>query len=358
MLAATAAGLLLSGCGGERANDEAALSAGSVDLALEQIIDNTVIPSAQAFQSQVSAFNSAASSFCTSPDATGLSNLQSSWNAMALAWYGLVPFNFGPLFDDTVFPQYQYIDSYRVRGTDYTATVRTNQAGLINGDTELSSSYFDARTFQYVGLLALEVASYEALADGVTDDNRTDAATVLAEYQASDRRCGILTGLAGSLQSRADYVVNGWTVDSQSSGTPYRDLFLAGETIDGAEPLTEMISAVQSYLDYLQQRNTVGNVAQIAGTSWAQMSASIASIEATLAGTENSTITLFGLMTAGGNSTDVDTVQANIDAARVAIASENTTDFNSLAAELDGNFKREIPDGLDVSLGINFSDGD
>jgi hypothetical protein len=25
---------------------------------------------------------------------------------------------------------------------------------------------------------------------------------------------------------------------------------------------------------------------------------------------------------------------------------------------LDGNFKREIPDGLAVELGINFSDGD
>ncbi|MDP2613988.1 hypothetical protein Q8W27_17110, partial [Oceanobacter sp. 2_MG-2023] len=76
------------------------------------------------------------------------------------------------------------------------------------------------------------------------------------------------------MQNRADYEVNGWTLDHLESGTSYRDLFLAWDLDDGSEPLTALISAVQSYLDSLQQRDTVSNVAALSGNAWPEMQAS------------------------------------------------------------------------------------
>tara|TARA_R110000868_G_scaffold94448_7_gene260576 strand:- start:4170 stop:5273 length:1104 start_codon:yes stop_codon:yes gene_type:complete len=345
--------LSLASCGGSRENDAAVLSEGSLALALEQVIDGTVIVASEQFASEVSHFNSSIDSFCAAPDESGLSQLQADWKTMANAWYQLVPFNFGPLYDDTVFPAYQYVDSFRVRGTNYTATVRTLIQNLITADTDVSSSYFDTRTFQYVGLLPLEVAVFET-ASGQSQL----AADIITEFQQQPRKCEVMAGLAGSLQNRADYVVNGWTADHLESGTPYRDLFLAAELDDGSAPLTALISAVQSYLDYLQQRDTVSNVAALSGNAWPEMQASIDVISEMLDGSEATTVSLLELIESAGNITEANTVRSNLVQASDAISDQDATTFNSMAAALDGNFKREIPNGLDVSLGINFSDGD
>ena len=69
-------------------------------------------------------------------------------------------------------------------------------------------------------------------------------------------------------------------------------------------------------------------------------------------------MSLASLMQASGNQTSVDTVRSNLAMARDSISDLDATSFNSAAALLDGNFKREIPDSLDVNLGINFTDGD
>ncbi|MDO6681894.1 imelysin family protein [Oceanobacter sp. 5_MG-2023] len=347
--------LTLASCGGSRENDAVALTEGSLSLALEQLVDGTIIVASEQFASEVSDFNNSVDSFCSAPDEAGLSQLQTDWKTMADSWYRLLPFNFGPLFDDTVFPVYQFVDSYRVRGTNYTATVRSNIQTLIDSEseTELGSSYFDGLTFQYVGLLPLEVVAFET-----ASDQSQVAADIVAEFIQQPRKCEVMEGLAGSVQNRADYVVNGWTLDHLESGTSYRDLFLAGDLDDGSEPLTALISAVQSYLDYLQQRDTVSNVAALSGNAWPEMQASIDVITELLEGSESTTVSLFDLMESAGNSADADTVRSNLEQANDAISDQDATSFNSMAAALDGNFKREIPDGLDVSLGINFSDGD
>ncbi|WP_221799985.1 imelysin family protein [Oceanobacter mangrovi] len=346
------AGLMLTGCGGSRANDEPTLSEGSIDKALEQMVDNTIIPAATGFAAEVTAFSESAEDFCAAPDSETLATLQQQWISMENRWYQLLPFNFGPLNDDVVFPAYQYIDSFRVRGTNYTSTVRTQLASWIAADSTLNADFFDGKTFQYVGVLALEVLVFE-------DADRSQLASdIVADFEADSRRCDALQGLAGSLQNKADYVVNGWTVDHLDSGSSYRTMLLAGETDDGSEPLTELITSVQEFYDYLTQRDTVSNIAQLADSSWQAMSASIDITSELLEGTDATTVSLFQLMEIGGNSTDVETVRSNLTAAREAISAQDSTTFNSLAASLDGNFKREIPDGLDVSLGINFSDGD
>ncbi|MGB1091104.1 MAG: hypothetical protein ACPGYX_03185, partial [Oceanobacter sp.] len=142
------------------------------------------------------------------------------------------------------------------------------------------------------------------------------------------------------------------------SGTPYRDLFLAGETDDGSEPLTLLLTTGQEFLDYLNNRNTVTYVASLSGQPWQMMTQSMNQLEGLLDGFSEELVSLFELMDSAGGGNEVTTVSENLAMANEAIEDQDATSFNAAAALLDGNFKREIPDSLDVSLGINFSDGD
>jgi hypothetical protein len=54
----------------------------------------------------------------------------------------------------------------------------------------------------------------------------------------------------------------------------------------------------------------------------------------------------------------IETVEDNLQTLRTSIELQDITEFEIAAAQLDGNFKREIPEGLEVELGINFTDGD
>jgi predicted lipoprotein len=346
-------GLLLSGCDASRPNDEAALTQGSLDLAIEQVIDNTLIPAVSTFASAATTFNSQLADFCAAPDASSLAATQTAWKNLANRWYQVLPFNFGPVNDDLVFPAYLYVDSYRLRGTSYIETVRTEVDNLLVSDDTLNADYFAGKTFQYVGLLALEVTLFETAGSQSADSN-----AVLAEFVEQPRKCEIASGLAGLMQQKADYIEDGWLQAYSGSSEPYRSLFLAGETDDGSTPMVTLITAVQEYLDYLDQRDTVSNVATLSGNAWAEVSASVDVVEDLLEGADTSTVSLFSLMEASGNSSAVNTVRSNIALAREAISDQDAVTFNSAAATIDGNFKREIPDSLDVSLGINFTDGD
>lgn len=343
----------LAACGGERQNDEAALTEGSLDKAVQEIAEQTILTAVNDFANEAEALNSAADTFCAAVSDSNLSALQTQWQTTSAAWYRLLPFNFGPLDDDLVFPAYQYIDSYRLRGDDYTSTIRTAIADWLASADSLDDDFFSALTFNKVGLPAIEIAAFETSAT-----HSTATADIVAEYNSESRKCAVLSGLTTQLQSRADYVEDGWQVAYTGTSTPFISIFNDGELPDGSESLTGLITAVQEYLDYLQNRDVVSNVAPLAGNSWALVSESIDQIERMLAGNEETVVTIFSLMAASGNSGNVDTVEENIQMARDAVADQDATTFNAAAALLDGNFKREIPDSLDVTLGINFSDGD
>lgn len=63
-------------------------------------------------------------------------------------------------------------------------------------------------------------------------------------------------------------------------------------------------------------------------------------------------------MMGNGYSANKTTLQENMDLFKSSIEEENTIDFVSITAALDGNFKRELPDALGAELGLNFTDGD
>ena len=343
----------LTGCGGERANDEVSLNEGSLKKALELITTNTILPAVGQFSAQTQALADNADSFCAAPDSNTLNAVQQQWKNTADAWYQLLPFNFGPLDDDLVFPTYQYIDSYRLRGTDYTETVRTNISSWLASSETLDETFFAAQTFQKVGLLALEVALFET-----SDTHSTAASDIVSEYVASSRKCDALNGLSDYLNSKAQAIETGWSTEFADSGSSYKALFLGDALPDGSAALTTLITAQQEFLDYLQQRNVVTTITPLADHAWSMAGKALDSIEQVIEGSDDTAVSLASLMRASGNQTSVDTVRSNLAMARDSISDLDATSFNSAAALLDGNFKREIPDSLDVNLGINFTDGD
>ncbi|MEM8548896.1 MAG: imelysin family protein, partial [Pseudomonadota bacterium] len=121
----------LSACVNDGGGDDPAPEAPAVnpvvtlEAALERSTDNAIIPAVQTFLASVEAMDSAAESFCAAPDRASLSVLQGRWRTAFENWYRLSLYNFGPLDDDFIFPAYTFIDSLRLRGTDYLETVRS-----------------------------------------------------------------------------------------------------------------------------------------------------------------------------------------------------------------------------------------
>lgn len=352
-LAFFAAAITLAGCVGKD-RGEAPIDASDINVALEQSVDQTVISTAQSFLLEATTFKQDADDFCENTGDEKLARLQVSWRNLFEQWYPLLVFNFGPLNDNIIFPAYTFIDSLRLRGTNYLSTVRGEISEDLASSETLDDQYFISKTFQNVGLLALEAAVFETS----TADHATAIDHILAEYQSQPRKCDLLTGLAGQIEHWANYVDQGWLSEFLDTGEPYRDVFLSGDLDDGSESITQLLVSVQEFLDYLQARSVVTVAAPLAGNTWQAIAAAIDVIEQLMAGTEQTTVSLFDVMVATGNQNAVDTVQGNITQIRTAIDNRDADMLEITLGFLDGNFKREIPDSLDVELGINFTDGD
>jgi hypothetical protein len=63
-------------------------------------------------------------------------------------------------------------------------------------------------------------------------------------------------------------------------------------------------------------------------------------------------------MASTGSQNAVAAVEDSIVQVRQAIANRDIDMLEISLGFLDGNYKREIPDSLELDLGINFSDGD
>ncbi|MEM8489409.1 MAG: imelysin family protein [Pseudomonadota bacterium] len=322
--------------------------------AFEESVDEAIVPSVQDFAQEATATVVSAQDFCGQVDEAGLRELQERWRSLFSRWYRLVPYNFGPLNDDIIFPNFTFIDSLRLRGTDYLETVRGEIARDISGDRELTEDYFARKTFNRVGLLALEATVFETS----TAEHSQAATDILAEFDARPRKCRVLIGLARQIEERAQTIASGWLEEFQDTESAYRDLFLQAELEDGTEPISQLLIAVQEYLDYLQARRVVTTAAPLSGIAWDAVAASMDEVELLLRGVNSESNSFFDAMIASGNQNAVDGVEDSIDQIRRAIADRDPDMLEITLGFLDGNFKREIPDSLGIELGINFSDGD
>lgn len=346
--------LLATGCGGTRENDPIEATSGNLDLALQQAIDNAIIPAVDGFKTQAEGFQSASDGFCSAKNDSSLELLQQQWKTLNEQWFKLANYHFGPPNDDLIFPKYTFINSLRLRGTDYLETVRTEIANNMTNSVTLDDAFFGTQTFQKVGLLALESSIFET-ASGEQSKVSSD---IVNEYANNARKCEILSGLAGQISQHASYIQTGWKTNFKESGTAYRTQFLGNQLADGTAPLTLLITSVQEHLDYLQARNVATTAAKLSGHAWQSISKSIDEVELLLEGSAETTVSFFAIMESAGYQNSVASVKENITEVRTAITDRDAPMLEIALGKLDGNFKREIPDGLNVQLGINFSDGD
>lgn len=352
--------LLLSACGGTSSSLNSSNT--ELNIAATEVIDNTIIPAATLFQSQTKTLVSESQSFCTTGNTTeeNLAKLQQQWIDTNFSWYGLLPYRFGPMINSEVLPTYIFIDNLRQRGNDAHDTIRGKIDSLIaSADDTAYSLAVSQLGANSVGLLALEISLFEDAAN-----QSTTASDIVAEFQSNPRKCQLLIDFGSQLLIRANDVQQGWTTNYRETGKSYRELVVNNQLEavlddDAGESAIEKITlSAQEFYDYLGKREVATNAAQLSSSIWLALDKSLASTEELLAGTSTTTISLNSIMANNRFEQTILDIKANIQTLRTAIDEENTIDMKAAAAILDGNFKREIPEALNISLGLNFSDGD
>ena len=359
--------VLLTACGSDSSTTSKVLGS-EADLAAFQVANNTIVPAANGFLDQAQLLDDQAEQFCRAGNTThdNLLSLQTQWKQTAQAWYRLLPFKFGPMEGGLdihlVEPIYAYVDYFRFnKGSDLTLTVRNKIKEWVDGPAPatITDTFIAEKSASLVGFLPIEVALFE------TTNTQSNVTTdVVAEFSALPRKCQLLTALSSQLLVQANNIEAGWVADYANTGKSYLSLFLNNElesadvNDDGKSAISKITVSVQDYFDYLKNRDVTESTGQISNSIWQSVAASITSVEQVLAGTDATTLSLYQIMKNNGNDLDMTAVTANLEVLKTTISEQNSTNFKAAAGVLDGNFKREIPDAIGVSLGLNFSDGD
>ena len=351
--------MFVAGCGSDGG------TGGGAELlqpALESTVDNTIVPAMESFADEATSFEQEASEFCASPSESTLTALQDRWLELTRVWNQAATYLVGPLDDDPITPSINFIESMRPRGTDYTETVRDTIDSALQSTDPLDEAFFAGLTFNRVGILALEVLTFE---DFPRTAGSTEITDVLEGYNTTPRKCTYLEGMAGLLAERARGVESGWTEDFNGSGTPFRDLLLDGELDDGSLPVPAVIVSAVAHLEYLRRRKLDGILdAQVATRARPDESPFFANLEAALAEIENlmepsnGESGFFDVMTERGFAEFVATVRSNHSAALAAVQAEDRTAAVDAFRNLENSLRREVALGRGVDLGIDFTDGD
>lgn len=351
--------LVLASCGTEETDDRLA-------VAVEQAIDEAVVPAIEDFSTEATAFEAETDTFCAGVDEASLRALQDRWLRLMATWNRTGVYRIGPLYDDPIVPTIDLIESKRPRGTDYTATVRETIAPAVEGATPLDDAYFRSLTFNRGGLLALEVLVFE---DGA-DPPSNAPADIVAAYQATPRRCEYLQGSAALLAERARGVAAGWTESFGDASTPFRDQFLEPTLPDGSEPAVALVTVAIEHARYLYVRKLDGTAdVQVAEAArpeaqpfFGNLEVGVLEIETLFTASGPEGPSLLELMEERG-------FMAEADAFRAAIAEvlawlrdaleggDGAGAFRALAT-LDNTLQNEVATGLGITLPLNFNDGD
>ena len=354
-----------AGCGSD-SSTSISVKGSESHTAVMQVVNNTIIPRVENFATQVASLDNQAETFCITINEANLAATQNQWKVVAQAWYEILPFKFGPMeggLDINILePVYSYVDYYRFnKGNDVTLTVRNQVESWVNSSTPttITDTYFSLKAASLVGLLPLEVTLFETM-----DTQSKVAADLVAEFNAKPRKCQVLTGLTYQLQLHANEILDGWKTDYAQTGISYRQLLQDDqlselvENEEGDSSISKLTVSIQDYFDYLKNRNITTETGQISASIWQSVEPSLYVIKEVLAGTADTSLSLNAIMVNNGFEQTIASVVDNVETLRTAINETNTINFQAAAGILDGNFKRDVPDALGVSLGLNFSDGD
>lgn len=354
-----ASALLAVACDTQRENDELEPDPGTqlaLDVVLTNIADTQILPGFEFFKSESQTLNNQAQIFCNNINTANLSALQAQWKTLSSQWNRIVIYNFGPLNDDVISPSIHFIESMRANGQDHTNDVRIELANALGGAFVLDESYFDSLLFSETGILALEVLIYESS----IGTHSTLPGDIVTDYQSNPRKCEYLLGMGQLLFRHADEIYSAWSNNYHGSGQSYRDIFIKSEKLaDDSTPAVALITAIQQHLDYLNTRKLLMvHDAEIADYFFENIQATLDEIENLLEGQGSGTYSVFDHMINGGFGEEVAVVRRNLASAQQAAETGDESTLDTYAGYLDGNFKDEISTGLDVNLGLNFSDGD
>ena len=354
-------GSMLLGIAGVACSDDSDdESSAQLQTALESAVDGRIVPSMVGFAAEASAFQNAVQALCSAPDEPRLVAVQDGWLSLMERWNAASVYVFGPLDDDLITPAYIFIESMRQRGTDYTSTVRSTRDAAVSGADPLDDTFFDGLSFNRVGLLALEILSFEA----GTATPTVDRADVLAEFEAQPRKCEYFEGVTELLVDRAQTVAQGWTAPSTGDAA-FRDLMVENRLPDGQNALATVLIGAIDYLEFVRRRKLLAILdAQVATAArpdqtpfYSNLEAGIAEIESLLRGTTPDG-SFLEIMRSRGFSADVAMIEDQLTAVGAALSGQNRFDATNAFFNLETSFRQEIPLGLGVELGLNFSDGD
>jgi predicted lipoprotein len=335
--------------------------ASELDRAIEHMVDQTIVPNINDFQVQVHALNQQVTAFCTDNSLNNLNLTQDQWITTHTSWYQVAPFIFGPLdvANALTVPVFWYIDSYRNNGRDYTQEVRSSLTGLISSSTLVNDINFADMNYNQVGLLAMEVALFERS----TDQSQT-AADIFNEFSNTPRKCDILKAYSQELLRYSTLTQQSWNSNYQQTGKSYRDLLLNNQLEDaldnesGDPAISKITVAVQEFYDYMNKRNVSTQVAKLSHSTKQALLASANITESLFSESVEPNLSIYALMSKNGHEQDRQTITTNIQTFIAAINNGTDEEIKSAAAAIDGNLKRELPSALNVSLGLNFTDGD
>ncbi len=341
----------VAGCG----DDES--SGPPLQAALQRAVDARIVPRMTALADAAEQLQSDIEAGCPSPTSDQVSSFQDGWLRLSLRWNEAATYVFGPLDDDPIVPAYIFIESMRQRGIDYTQTVREAREAAISGPETLDESFFSSLSFTEIGVLAVEALVFET--STATPSNRLE--DIVLAFAATPRRCSYLTGIADRLAARTRQVADGWI-----SGTePFRARMLSGQLEDGSDPTVAVFVAVIEQLEFLRRRKLAAILdAQIATAARPNANPFFANLQAfldeveTLMEAGDDAVDFFDVMAGRGRTDGVTTVTARLNAARQALNAADREQAADAFLQLEQSFRREVPEGLGIELGLNFSDGD
>lgn len=350
--------LMAVACGDETVDGAEA----SLTPALEAAVDGSVVPAVERFADGAQALQSSVDALCEAPTAEAVTALQDEWLQLSRDWNRAGIYFIGPLADDIITPSIIFIESMRQRGTDYTATVRETLQAALDDGTTLDEAYFSGLTFNRVGMLALEVLLFE---NSPSDTPSSEAEAIAQSFVDVPRRCVYLQGMAGLLATRAEGVRTGWTQAHLETGTPFRDLLVQDMLAEGSDPTTAMLITVISHIEYLRVRKLDGILdMEVAGAARPELEPFYTNLASALDGVEEfmqppgEVSGFFAVMQTRGFGEDLATVRAALQTARSAVAAGDREGAKEAFLALETSFRREVPRGLGVELGLTFTDGD
>lgn len=324
---------------------------------LQQVVANSadvvIVPTVESWQRASTVFYSQAVRFCEQPNLSQLKQLQTDWKNLSSNWSQTIMYDFGPLRDNLFSAKVNFVESMRQRGKNYDKTVASRLNQRIKDTKKLDDAYFIGLNFNLVGISALEQMVFSDFTS-----QKTDTRSIVTNYREHRRSCGLLIGLSRLNNDIADYVLDGWQKKYRGSQQSYRDLFANNKLVNGEKSLTKLIFAVQDYFRYIKQRKLDGRLdAKLSGMTFANMTAGIEAVER-LFSADGTTLSLQAYLEQAGKKSVADSFLKTLNIAKKQAISKDRQAMSITYSKLIKMLEKDIPKGLGVDFGMNFTDGD